>query len=985
MANAGPVEQFSDRNPSLSKNAIAAQSGWLGKAAPDHAQEWLQSQVAPDIVALNVETLDDTATHPYTESLFPIAERLNWQPTRFSHQARPALRGWWVSGIDPATGERMTWGRFKPDASTPVFDRTKNKPAKYLSPSLGSGSSRLILLDVPKQVWQTVAERHQISIESNQQPGFWAWVQTNNIPVVITEGEKKAGCLLSLGYAAISIPGIFSGYRKETGKLIPDLEAFATSGRTVSICFDFETRSATLQNVQLAITKLGHLFEKAGCAVRIITLPGPQKGVDDFVAEQGHSAFHTLYQTASPFGQWQIQQQWQLTYPPAQIIQQPYLSDLHYPETGLICIKSAKGTGKTTALKPYIQTAIQSGRKVLVVTHRIQLGRSICHQLGIPWIEDISIQQQTEAHPGYGLCIDSLHADSQAQFSPHNWRGAVVIFDEVEQVLWHGLNSPTCYEHRVRILETFRELIQVVLATQGTIIAQDADLSNVSIDYLINAAEQPVVPWTTVNHWQHGQGWPVFFYHTTNPAQLLKQIEAVVASGAVFITVDAQKARGRWSSKNLERYFQVQFPEKQLLRIDSETVADPKHPAYRITEQLHLLNNYDIVLVTPTLGTGISIDIRGHFKAVFGIFQGTIPDPEVRQALARVREPVPRYIWAAPFGPGKIGNGSCNYQDVAASTTRLVKYNIQLLKDIDFDIDQQTNPITLRTWAKMAARVNTSLWQFRRHLFNGLQSEGHQITLVESSPDSADLADLLAALTQVQQQQRQQEAAAIAHAPEITPPHYQLLKEQRSKTWQERCMLQKYELQKRYAIAITPELKLKDDQGWFAQLRLHYYLIHNSELVRLRDQQEWQDHLRRGSGKVVLQDLRLLTAQVEALKGLNILNLLQPNRQIRATDADVQHLVETCIRFSRDIKTLFNLTISQRMTPIEVVQALLKKLGLKLICTRRDQTPDGRRGGLRVYQFNRPATTARQFLPAGKPLSCLIQNSQFPILIHPPI
>ncbi|QYO68339.1 hypothetical protein [Leptolyngbya sp. 7M] len=100
--------------------------------------------------------------------------------------------------------------------------------------------------------------------------------------------------------------------------------------------------------------------------------------------------------------------------------------------------------------------------------------------------------------------------------------------------------------------------------------------------------------------------------------------------------------------------------------------------------------------------------------------------------------------------------------------------------------------------------------------------------------------------------------------------------------------------------------------------------------------------------------MRLLTAQVEVLKGLEILNLLDAQREVRATDADVQQIANFCIQHSQDIKTLFNLTVSDRMTPIEIIQALLSKLGLKLACIRRDQTIDGRRGGLRVYQYDPP-------------------------------
>jgi hypothetical protein len=967
---------------SLNSPTLASASpDWLDGIAADHIQEWQDSGVDSDIIALNVETLTDTATNGYANSLFPIAERLNWKITRFGQRTHSNLRGWWVSGIDPLNNwQRMEWGRFKPDAGTPVLDREKGKPAKYLSPSLGPGSSRLVLLDVPQSIWDKVAQRYSIPITSHDRLlGFWHWVWQFNVPVILTEGEKKAGCLLTQGYAAIALPGIFNGYRKNTKKLIPELAHFATAKRAVYICFDYEIKPKTIKDINLATTKLGKLLDQSECVVQVISLPGPQKGVDDFILAQGHEAFDALYNSAVPLQFWLASKLWALTYQPTLILNSPYLGNLPYPNSGLACIKSAKGTGKTTALQGLIREAIHTGRRVLVITHRIQLGRAICENIGINWIEEVK-ESETGGLLGYGLCIDSLHLASQARFNPQSWKGAIVILDEVEQVLWHALNSSTCYDHRVKILETLRELVQVVLGSDGLIIAQDADLSDVSIDYLKGLVELPIEPWVVVNQWKPETGWAVTFYDTKNPAALVARMETFILQGAVFIALDSQKVRGRWSSKNLETYLQARYPDKRILRIDSESVADPQHPAYGIVERLNqAITHYDIVLATPTIGTGVSIDVRGHFRAVFGIFQGVTSDTESRQALARVREPVPRFVWAARFGPGKVGNGSCSYQDVIHSTTKAIQYNIALLKAVDFDIDAQTDPITLRCWAKMAARVNVSLWSYRSEFCNGLVMEGHQVTtitddllkrLLEEPPISSELdeacieglvqhdaaaAELVTQnIKRIQEQSRLQEALAIAIAPDITPTEYDNLRDQRTKTTNERYAQYRHELQRRYPIPVTPELKVKDDEGWYAQLRLHYYLTQNSAFVQLRDLKEWQGYLQRGDGKVALQDVRLLTAQVETLKVLGVLALLDPERQIRAIDADIQQLCQHARQYCHDIKAVLNLTISPRMTPIEVVQALLSKLGLKLNCVGRDVAPNGRRAGTRVYQYQPP-------------------------------
>ncbi|WP_311774240.1 MULTISPECIES: DUF3854 domain-containing protein [unclassified Nostoc] len=86
-----------------------------------------------------------------------------------------------------------------------------------------------------------------ITEEDLQHPGgFWHWVLQHNVPVTIVEGVKKAGALLTAGYAAIAIPCVNAGYRTPhdeygttIGKpsLIPDLKHFATQGRQVNIGF----------------------------------------------------------------------------------------------------------------------------------------------------------------------------------------------------------------------------------------------------------------------------------------------------------------------------------------------------------------------------------------------------------------------------------------------------------------------------------------------------------------------------------------------------------------------------------------------------------------------------------------------------------------------------------------------------------------------------------------------------------------------------
>ncbi|MEG3904783.1 DUF3854 domain-containing protein [Microcoleus sp. B4-C5] len=1074
--------------------------------------EWLASGVDPDLFALNVQTLSGDTPYPYllyeinaaSGRVHPDAQ---WRWAR-KHYSHIEAGGWWCSGLDPLNNwQPMYWGCFKPHHPRNAFDpKGKIKPVKYEHPP--KTPTRAFFLQVPDHIWAKVAERYGVPIDSSdRQLGFWQWVWDNNIPVIIVEGAKKAGCLLTLGYAAIALPGVTGGVRTKTPQgekcdpyLIPELQHFATEEREIYICFDCDSKRQTIQNVNREIGKLGRLFTAANCPVKVINLPGPEKGVDDFVVSKGSDAFSALKNEAQGFQFWLDRESWLLTYPASLKLNSRYLGKLPYPESGLACIKAPKGTGKTQALTNLVSQSLSTGdRRVLIITHRIQLGRAICASLGINYIDETRDSAEGKLF-GYGLCIDSLHPLSQAKFNPEDWFGAIVIIDECEQVIWHALNSSTCRENRVTILQTLQELIHNVLTSGGLVVAQDADLSDYSIDYLIAIAGIPISPWVVVNEWKPKRGRDVTFFATSNPAPLYVQMEQILSQEVtccdiesraecspitctkygskspteycqktsdqypvkcakydskcfakyvsenpseydcknpakcdcettakcsainfsechskkpteshpieryrprIMVVEDSQKVTGNWSCRNLETQLQKRFPHQLILRIDSESVSDPNHPAYGCIDQLNtLIQNYDIIIASPTIGTGVSIDLRHHFTAVFGIFKGAIAVNDALQALARVRdETVPWFVWTAPFGVGKIGNGSSSYQAILKSQKKVITTNLKLLQGVDFDIDEAYDPIHLRTWAKMGARINAGMWNYREAIWEALKAEGHSVSLcrenqlqqelkvlrlrqlaannaqnwdlleelesqdrkLKSELDSRETvaACIRAEATSIKEENKLLEAQAVNNASDITLSKYLELKDKRAKTRDELNQQRKYQLQETYGVPITPELKLKDDAGWLPQIRLHYYLIYDPELVRFRDKNHLAGHLERGQGKVCPQDLRLLTASVEALKALGIKSLFNVNREYRGTDADVIAFAEQVKQCSVDIKDFLGISIHPDAKPMEVVQYILRgKLGFTLRRVRQERSEErdalGRQKRIRVYQFEFP-------------------------------
>jgi hypothetical protein len=866
------------------------------------------SGIHPDLIKLNFFHLEGNDA---LDRLF-IADKLKRINTgavsysilkRYRHVEEG---GWWVSGVDVLNNySEDLWGQFKP--LQPRLSADKGKIIKYEAPP--KHPTGIIALKVSQLLWHKVAELNNIPLvlssldyDEHQEISFWSWVVNNlEVPLILTEGAKKAAALISLGYAAIALPGIFNGYRqpkdefgRKTGlaKLIPQLQVFATPGRKIYFAFDRDTKASTVNNVNCAIAKTGKLFAKAGVDVKVIRwqeeglcgelnsppcTPRSAKGVDDLIVQNGADAFHQAYSQALSLSTWLVQTQVQLTYKANIQVNRRYLGSLAetdadqnlvsdtlsthdtltIPDTAkLICLKSPKNTGKTHLIEQIVQKATKEGKWVLLLTHRIQLGEALCQRVGLPYLTEIKTVEYGTAL-GYGLCIDSLHPNSGARFDANNWQDGIVIIDEAEQVIWHLLNSATCAAERVEILTQFKTLIQNNLSGSGQVYLADADLADVAIDYIRGLAGFHVEPFVVVNDWQppEEQRWTVHNYEEKNPASLVRDlVHHIETGGRPFISCSAQKLKSKWGTQNLESYLELEFPGKKILRIDSETVADPEHRAYGCIAHLNeILPNYDIAIASPSIETGVSIEcvrtdkcysevplafellLQGinnnlgktkqvsHFDSVWAIAQGVQAADSIRQVLARIRANVPRYLWAAKRGFYKcmVGNGATVKKVLIASTKNKASTNIRFLQAADasladLDLDTNFQPESLNTWAKRGCYINLTMQNYRSSIVEGLIGEGHFVTAPpqQKTEELNPASEVESQLKQVAETKYQAECSQVAIAPTPTDAQYQKLKDKRAKTKEERWIERKGTLVRRYGddVSITPELVKKDDE-----------------------------------------------------------------------------------------------------------------------------------------------------------------------------
>lgn len=580
---------------------------------------------------------------------------------------------------------------------------------------------------------------------------------------------------------------------------------------------------------------------------------------------------------------------------------------------------------------------------------------------------------------GYALCIDSLHPNANPSFNPEAWSGALVIIDEAEQVFWHLWNSPTCAFNRIAILNSFHQLLRVAVDGGGQVFLSDADLSPISLKYvqgllrnLTDEGEDPIdlKTWVVQNEFQPNQGRKLFVYSENDPSQLIADcVTAIAASRSaggsadgqkVLIHTSAQKVRSKNGTINLESYFAQKFPDRKILRIDAESVSDPNHPAFGCMGNLNtILPNYDIVLASPTLETGVSIDVK-HFDSVWVLATGVQTVDAVCQALERVRDDVPRYLWAKEVSTNRIAGGATNPHQIIRTQKKIAKAHINLLIRAGYSdwesLELDCHDHHLTGWAKRAAVVNAGFWKYRESIVNKLASVGYEVNPVTKTIAELEKAPILPEevsqdLKQLRDENHKAECEAIAEAPNLTKAELEEMETKRAKTTEERRQERKAKLQRRYATdEITPELVNKDARGWERKLRLHYYLTIGRDYLHPRD----HDRLSRmtaETGEIFTPDLNKsqLGFKIKVLEAIGIHQFLDSTQEFTSDS-----LQEWFNRISQpqpraQIREILGININpDKESPIAIANKFLKPLDLKLVCRGQETGDDGKRR--RVYR-----------------------------------
>ena len=925
-----------------------------------HLQEFQASAIAPALADLNFYSTDDN---------WFIRQWINWKSEQKWKQC-PFSSGWYCHTLDPQTGEPRNWGPFKPD--DPLINTNKGKPRKYEHPA---GYETLsILLDVDRATWQAIARRHRVPRTSlmlrlrdrNPYPHFWEWVWTYNLPIIICEGAKKAAALLSAGYVAIALPGVWNGRKKRQGnqpeRLIPDLQHFATLGREIYFCFDHDTNLKTRQHVSQALVRTGNLFEAEDCNVKVIRLPGAEKGVDDFIASRGAESFDQLYLDAVSLQSYERNRQhWlmgcELTFPITVDLKQQYLlqpdssispdSRLPLPNTGVIALLSDMGTGKTELLKAIKQAHPHA--RILNLGHRIALLRNLSTRLGTAIYSDHGWNMWHEQW--LSLTADSLHK-LKTEGNTYDY----IFLDECEQFIAHLLCSSTCKEHRHAILQSLKYFIY----SAQCVVLSDAHLSDVSLKFILAMRPDPTEsPFVIRNRYQNGDR-RVFWYEGSDRSGIVRQIKASLFLGdRVIVACD-----GLEFSKDLYEALQTLFPEKRIICINSENSNESGMRS--LIENINApgkLDGIDCLIYSPSVNTGVSIDTP-HFDKVFGVFVGgSLAGTDCIQALNRYRPKVDWHVWVSSNVIGgyrltsaeRIKRNKLQENDLCGFLLKIVQGSGEKTVADEFAWD---------AWAAIQARRNESLNNLRGDVRFLIEAQGHHLTTLSVETDWETKSELKAA----RDTNRQVHSHGICNASPISATEARQLEAKERPTLQDYYHLERHRIETSWGKTVDTELIELDKGGrTIRQFTLLEALLEDPSEVRTLNGKRIYFPPTLVAAKDTMEretfhslDWRNDSVSWSLHRELGLHQFLKPDREFRNADSDLLELQKQAQRNALIIKDFLGVTIRRNATPIQILQQLLEQIGLRLVCDRRE----GSRGDqVRVYHLAPEQwTTAQEVL-----------------------
>ena len=578
--------------------------------APQHWIELTEgSGIRPDIARLNFTSMEGQSVIEFLagaklDSTGAYGKQYVTGQTSniLARYQEPAAGGFRDIGLDPDTWEPASYGRFKADTprigwkrdqktgewkedGTVKYDSPAGVPFRVFYPrvSVEAGYQIAKSIGMEKHYAAQVGKTFESGSQHQEEDAdFWEWylsLSPRQAPVTITEGAKKTCALISVGIAAIGLPGVTMWHRAGESELHPDISHIATKGRVVTIAFDEDEKVTTANKVGWQAIKFGEALEAEKCKVLVATWPQEfGKGIDDVLVAQGHGMTRAIIQSAPKFVGWRkhfrttkalgmLAHSRQVSIEPERDTAGEYLPELPALAPGAIHVVDATmNTGKTYRIgRDWVKTALAQGVKVLCLSPLNSLGKQTANDWGIFHIHDQlkaenkkEFWEQVQARPGIVLCPDSIGKLPQWFFDGP----LVIIVDEGNQVTHHICQGETLKSRYGVVLPQIEEAAQHAIASGGAIVLAEDGIPDRAIKFW-----QSISGATSTRYFRHrkqGEPWPTTLYSGAVSGFRGRLLERLHQQPPLFFVSASQR-----ECKRLERIASARG--KYAVRIDSET------------------------------------------------------------------------------------------------------------------------------------------------------------------------------------------------------------------------------------------------------------------------------------------------------------------------------------------------------------------------------------------------------------------------------
>jgi hypothetical protein len=716
--------------------------------------------------------------------------------------------------------------------------------------------------------------------------------------VGITEGEFKAHIAAQyLSYPVISTPGIQSW--KTAGVVEAAVELAGQGGRVV-VYYDMEANKAT-DRARLA---LAESLSGAGLKVELAEWTTTCKGIDDLLMAGGtFTTSHYFHGLAGI----KIDQ----------VTSDRFSSDISLSKK-ITLIKSPKGSGKTESIARFI-SGLPGNASVMSIGHRVALLGEQSRRWSLEFYQDfkgVKIDRKglTESNR-LAICLDSLIHLNTATGRTY------IILDEVEQVLRH-LTGSTIRENRRGVLAMFEALIQ----RAEHVIALDADLGGITYHYferLVGAANIEVL----VNEFNHEKAIPMVQYNHQSQITfaLLEKLKAGVKC---YVPTNNKR-----EAQKLERIIEKEFPELKVLCVHQDNSANPA--IRQVIANLNLYaTNYDVLIASPTLGTGIDINVK-HFTETFllGTHNST-NHSDLLQHMARNRQPDLIHAWVAPGERSEPTEPAYWEQaciDNYRQTGQFIKYDLETGKRVanPFDISY------LKLWSSIQAAEKASHNRLAANFYEQAGREGYQVRPVAEPAINifdaldvveSDLAETGKKRAAAGQELKEEHEERILRAKDISDKEAAELGAKAYLPKTEKAKLEKWQLHNFYNLPVDANL-IKIDKSGRVRPRLTAYMMYAGLISTIEaDQKNFED------AENLIPDSRHYTAsknlRVEALATAGI----GLDNSFTAMDLKNNGFIEWSRANKDRIYNLLGIVVKSdfEQRPVELLSSIFQQLNIKL-------------------------------------------------------